>query len=93
MFNNTYRWIYLAGLGAEERDTLLGWVRGGQGLAVRVKEVPFGLTLFKLVATNGDIEWVITNHVAAHLSREMVIDAVKVRWQVEEFHRSFKQLT
>ena len=23
----------------------------------------------------------------------MVIDAVQVRWQVEEFHRSFKQLT
>jgi hypothetical protein len=67
-----------------------GW---SQGLAVRVKEVPFGLKLFKLVATNGDIEWVITNHLAAHLSREMVIDAVKVRWQVEEFHRSFKQLT
>ena len=23
----------------------------------------------------------------------MVIDAVQVRWQVEEFHRSFKQMT
>ena len=23
----------------------------------------------------------------------MVIDAVQIRWQVEEFHRSFKQLT
>ena len=45
------------------------------------------------MATNGDIEWVITNHLAAHLTREMVIDAVQVRWQVEEFHRSFKQLT
>ena len=60
---------------------------------MRLKEVPFGVKLFKLVATNGDIEWVITNHLAAHLNREMVIDAVKVRWQVEEFHRSFKQLT
>ena len=67
-----------------------GW---GQGLAVRLKQVPFGVKLFKLVATNGDIEWVITNHLAAHLTREMVIDAVQVRWQVEEFHRSFKQLT
>ena len=27
------------------------------------------------------------------MTREMVIDAVQVRWQVEEFHRSFKQLT
>lgn len=67
-----------------------GWSRG---VEVRVKEVPFGLKLFKLVATNGDIEWVITNHLAAHLTREMVIDAVEVRWQIEEFHRSFKQLT
>ena len=67
-----------------------GWSRG---LEVRLKEVPFGVKLFKLVATNGDIEWVITNHLAAHLTREMVIDAVQVRWQVEEFHRSFKQLT
>ena len=67
-----------------------GW---SQGVEVRLKEVPFGVKLFKLVATNGDIEWVITNHLAAHLTREMVIEAVQVRWQVEEFHRSFKQLT
>ena len=67
-----------------------GW---GQGQEVRLKQVPFGVKLFKLVATNGDIEWVVTNHLAAHLTREMVIDAVQVRWQVEEFHRSFKQLT
>ncbi|SDY80482.1 Transposase DDE domain-containing protein [Hymenobacter psychrophilus] len=58
-----------------------------------MKEVPFAVKLFKLVATNGDVEWVISNHLAAHLSREMVIEAVQVRWQVEEFHRSFKQLT
>jgi len=67
-----------------------GW---SKGVEVRLKEVPFGVKLFKLVATNGSIEWVITNHLAAHLTREMVIDAVEVRWQVEEFHRSFKQLT
>ena len=30
---------------------------------------------------------------AAHLTREMVIDTVQVRWQVKEFHHSFKQLT
>ena len=67
-----------------------GW---SYGVEVRLKEVPFGVKLFKLVATNGDIEWVITNHLAAHLTREMVVEAVRVRWQVEEFHRSFKQLT
>ena len=30
-----------------------GWSRG---VEVRLKEVPFGVKLFKLVATNGDIE-------------------------------------
>ncbi len=67
-----------------------GWSRGA---AVRVQQVPFGVKLFQLVATDGRIEWVMTNHLPAHLNREMVIDAVRVRWQVEEFHRSFKQLT
>lgn len=80
--------------GYQALDTLepppQGW---SYGASVRLKEVPFGVKLFKLVATNGDIEWVVTNHLAAHLTREMVIDAVQVRWQVEEFHRSFNQLT
>ena len=67
-----------------------GWSAGAE---VRLQEVPFAVRLFKLVATDGSIEWVVTNHLAAHLTREMVIDAVQVRWQVEEFHRSFKQLT
>ena len=62
-------------------------------MKVRLKEGPFGVKLFKLVATNGNIEWVITNYLAAHLTREMVIKAVRVRWQVEEFHRSSKQFT
>ena len=35
----------------------------------------------------------MTNNLAAHLAREMVIEAVRVRWQVEEFPRRFKQLT
>jgi len=80
--------------GYQALDTLQppagGWNRG---VEIRVQQVPFGLKLFQLVATDGSIEWVITNHLAAHLNREMVIDAVQVRWQVEEFHRSFKQLT
>ena len=80
--------------GYQRLDTLEPPPRGwSDGVEVRLKEVPFGVKLFKLVATNGDIEWVITNHLAAHLTREMVVEAVRVRWQVEEFHRSFKQLT
>ena len=63
------------------------------GQLVRIKEVPFWLKLFKLVATNGDIEWVITNKLAEDFTRLRAIQAVQVRWQVEEFHRSFKQLT
>ena len=80
--------------GYQALDTLepppRGWSAGAE---VRLQEVPFAVRLFKLVATDGSIEWVVTNHLAAQLNREMVIDAVQVRWQVEEFHRSFKQLT
>ena len=60
---------------------------------MRPKEVPFGVNPFKLVATNGNIGWVVTNYLTAHLMREMVIEVVQVRWQVEEFHCSFKHLT
>ena len=63
------------------------------GKSVRIKEVPFWLKLFKLVDTNGNIEWVITNKLAEDFTRLRAIQAVQVRWQVEEFHRSFKQLT
>lgn len=70
-----------------EADTL----RSGQ--LVRLREVPFWLKLFKLVATNGDIEWVITNNLTEDFTRLRAIEATQVRWQVEEFHREFKQLT
>jgi len=63
------------------------------GKLVRIKEVPFWLKLFKLVDTEGNIEWVITNKLADDFTRLRAIQAVQVRWQVEEFHRSFKQLT
>nr|WP_162549988.1 transposase [Hymenobacter nivis] len=53
-----------------------GW---SQGVEVRLKEVPFGVKRFKLVATNGDMEWVMTNHLAAYLTREIVIEAVQLR--------------
>ncbi len=66
---------------------------GRSGQLVRIKEVPFWLKLFKLVDTNGNIEWVITNNLAEDFTRLRAIEAIQVRWQVEEFHRSFKQLT
>jgi hypothetical protein len=70
-----------------DADTL----RSGQ--LVRLREVPFWLKLFKLVDTEGNIEWVITNNLTEDFTRLRAIEAIQVRWQVEEFHRSFKQLT
>ncbi len=63
------------------------------GQKVRIKEVPFEVKLFKLVDTNDDIEWVITNDLTEDFTRLRAIEATQVRWQVEEFHREYKQLT
>lgn len=63
------------------------------GKLVRIKEVPFWLRLFKLVDQNDNIEWVITNKLSEDVTKLRAVQATQVRWQVEEFHRSFKQLT
>ena len=63
-----------------------------QGQIVKLKEVPFKVRLFKLVATNGDIEWVITNDLQQE-EVQVVQDANDVRWQIEQMHRELKQLT
>lgn len=63
------------------------------GVVVKLKEVPFKVRLFKLVATNGDIDWVITNCPDETLTAQVAQDANDVRWQVEELHRGLKQLT
>ena len=39
------------------------------GVAVKLKKVPFKVKLFKLVATNGDIDWLITNDLDDNLTR------------------------
>ena len=66
--------------------------------------MPFLVRLFKLVATNGDIEWVITNRdldqndqdidgdAHARLTSDDVQDENAVRWQIEQLHRELKQL-
>ncbi len=64
-----------------------------QGLIVKLKEVPFQVRLFKVVASNGDIDWVITNDLDETVSTQVAQDANDVRWQVEELHRDVKQLT
>jgi len=64
-----------------------------QGVEVQLKEVPFKVRLFKLVATDGDIDWVITNHPDPNLAAPAVQDAKDGRWPIEELHRDLKQLT
>src|SRR2546421_9979071 len=63
------------------------------GISVKLKEVPFLVKLFKLVAKNGDIDWVITNDATTELSTTIVRGRNDVRWDVECFHRELKQLT
>ena len=63
------------------------------GVAVKLKEVPFKVQLFKVVATNGDIEWVMTNHPEGTFTTPDIQDENAVRWQIEQLHRELKQLT
>jgi Transposase DDE domain len=64
-----------------------------EGKLIKVSKLPFVVKLFKIVAPNGDIEWVITNDLTSNLSVSFVKETTGFRWQIEEFHRSFKQLT
>lgn len=63
------------------------------GKVVKLKKIPFQVKLFKVVTTDGSIEWVISND----LSDETNIFTAELknenRWQVEEMHRGLKQLT
>jgi hypothetical protein len=67
--------------------------RLAEGLLVKLKEVPFPVRLFKLVAPDGAIDWVITNDLAETGTAQVAKDTSDVRWQVEELHRGIKQLT
>jgi hypothetical protein len=63
------------------------------GVPVKLKEVPFKVQLFKVVAPHGDIDWVITNHPEGTFTPRAVQEANAVRWQIEQLHRELKQLT
>lgn len=67
--------------------------RQAYGVSVKLKEVPFRVQLFKVVATNGDIEWVICNHPEGTFTTSDIQDENAVRWQIEQLHRELKQLT
>jgi hypothetical protein len=73
----------------------VGWTpeRLTHGVLVKLKEVPFMVRLFKLVAPEGDIDWVITNDLDETGTVQVAKDSSDVRWQVEELHRGLKQLT
>jgi hypothetical protein len=72
------------------------------GRRVKLKELPFLIRLFKLVAPNGDIDWLITNRglgqdqdgddAQAPITLQDVQDENAVRWQIEQLHRELKQL-
>lgn len=63
-----------------------------EGWMVKLHKVPFQVRLFKIVATNGNIEWLITNE-ADLKDVDVVRQNGDFRWQIEDFHRGFKQLT
>ena len=63
------------------------------GVLVKLTEVPFPVRFFKLVAPDGDIDWVITNDLVETMTAQVAKDSRDVRWQVEELHRGLKQLT
>lgn len=63
------------------------------GISIKLKEVPFKVRLFKVVATNGDIDWVITNRPPGSIDTPVVQNENKGRWVIEQLHRELKQLT
>jgi len=69
------------------------------GVLVKLKELPFLVRLFKIVAPNGDIDWLMTNrpHTGEGdrqraITAQDVADQNAVRWQIEQLHRELKQL-
>lgn len=64
-----------------------------QGIPVKLKEVPFKVQLFKVVAPNGDMDWVITNQSPGSINTSVVNEQNKRRWVIEQLHRELKQLT
>jgi hypothetical protein len=68
-----------------------------QGVVVRLnthkgaRKVPFKAMLFKRVATNGDIDWLIANELDDNPTVRVAKEANDVRWRVEQLHREIKQ--
>jgi hypothetical protein len=67
--------------------------RKTQGVLGKVKEVPFHVRLFTLVAPDGDMDWGSTTDPDETLTAQVAKDASDVRWPIEELHRGLKPLT
>jgi hypothetical protein len=63
------------------------------GVSVKLKELPLRVRLFKVVATIGDIDWMITNAPEPQLTTQDIRDENALLWHIEQFHRELKQLT
>ena len=63
------------------------------GISVKLKELTFRVHLFKVVAKNGNIDWVITNkETQVPMTTQDIQEENAVRWQIEQLHREVKQL-
>ncbi len=51
------------------------------------------MRLFKLVALDGALAWVLTTDLAETVTAPVAEDSRAGRWQVEELHRGLKHLT
>jgi SRSO17 transposase len=63
-----------------------------KGMWVKLKEVPFKVRLFKVVAKNGDIDWIITNDSDSSFTVNVIQAMNAVRWRIEQVNRDVKQL-
>ena len=61
------------------------------GITIKLKEVPFKAQIFKVVATNSDIDWVIKNRAPRSAPRSIDTSVVQNenqrRWIIEQLHR------
>ncbi len=61
------------------------------GVMAKLKEVPFPMRLFPVVAADGNMDWAITHCPDETLTAQAAQEASDVRWQVEERPRGLKQ--
>ncbi len=59
----------------EEIQWTLETQRSGQSVRIRARSIL--VEIIELVATNGDVEWVITNNLAEDFTRSRAIEAIE----------------